>query len=127
MSQGIFSLRVPLLGALVILSNLAGNFFLSLGMKHASGSWDIGLALRPDLICGVVLLIAWLLLRLALLSATDMSLVLPLTAGFGYILTSLVGQFWLREAVSRWHNVGLALIALGAFLVGVSSAGKRTQ
>jgi multidrug transporter EmrE-like cation transporter len=59
--------------------------------------------------------------RLALLSATDMSLVLPATAGVGYVLTSLVGQFWLHETVSSTHNFGLAVIVAGVLLIGSTS------
>jgi multidrug transporter EmrE-like cation transporter len=122
MSHRPFPWRVVILSALVILTNLWGNFLLSLGMKDTDRLWDAALLVEPQLVFGVLLLISWLLLRLALLSATEMSLVLPFTAAIGYILTSLVGQFLLRESVTAWHNMGLALIAVGAVLVGASAA-----
>jgi multidrug transporter EmrE-like cation transporter len=121
-------MRVMVLSALVILTSVSGNYFLSVGMKGSSGEpgwlgW-VRVAAQPAILFGVALLISWMLLRLALLSATDMSLVLPLTAGIAYILTSLAGQFWLKETVTRSHNVGLALIAVGVILVGASAASE---
>ena len=113
--------RILILSALVIVTNVAGNAFLSIGVKAAErGAGVVWLRYfrQPPLALGVVLLISWLLLRLALLSAAEMSLVLPATAGAAYVLTSLVGQFWLSEQVSWVHNAGLVMIALGVLVLG---------
>jgi undecaprenyl phosphate-alpha-L-ara4N flippase subunit ArnE len=118
------SFRVLLLSLLAVLANVLGNYSLDLGVKGvAEGAGAVWLRYfrEPGMWIGVALLIGWLLLRLALLSATDMSLVLPATAGVGYTLTSLVGQFWLHESVSATHNVGLAVIAAGVVLIGSTS------
>ena len=120
-------MRVLVLSALVILTSVSGNYFLSVGMKGSGQGIGVGLAMEPAILFGVLLLISWMLLRLALLSATDMSLVLPLTAGVAYILTSLAGQFWLKETVTRSHNVGLALSAVGVILVGASGAREAAK
>jgi multidrug transporter EmrE-like cation transporter len=119
MSGSPFSPRVVTLAVLSVVANVAGNCFLSLGMKQA-GPLGFGMVLQPLLVVGVALLIGWLLLRLALLSAAEMSLMLPLSAGFGYVLTSVVGQTWLHEAVTRYHDWGLGLILAGVILVGAS-------
>ncbi len=118
------SVRVLLLCLLTILTNVLGNYSLDIGVKAvANGTGAVWLRYfrEPGLFIGVALLIGWLLLRLALLSATEMSLVLPATAGVGYVLTSLVGQFWLNETVSPMHNFGLAVIAAGVVLIGSTS------
>lgn len=116
--------RVLLLCLLVILTNVLGNYALDLGVKaveNGTGAVWLRYFREPWLLLGVALLIGWLLLRLALLSATEMSLVLPATAGVGYVLTSLAGQFWLHEPVSPMHNIGLAVIAGGVVLIGSTS------
>jgi multidrug transporter EmrE-like cation transporter len=126
-TKELFSLRVLLLSLLAVLANVAGNFLLSIGVKAAQEGpsaflWNY--FRQPTLFFGVGLLISWLLLRLALLSATDMSLVLPVTAGLGYILTSLVGEYGLKETVHSLHNVGLVMIALGVAMIGMSTRVK---
>ncbi len=121
--------RVLLLSFLVIVTNVAGNAFLSLGVKaleRDTGIQWLRYFRSPLLILGVILLISWLLLRLALLSAAEMSLVLPATAGIAYVLTSLVGQLWLGEHVSQVHNGGLVLISVGVFVLGTGPQADRS-
>ena len=48
---------------------------------------------------GVSLLILWLLSRMALMSWADLSFVLPITS-IGYVLSALVGKFFLAENIS---------------------------
>ncbi|HCE00865.1 MAG TPA: hypothetical protein DER07_07455, partial [Armatimonadetes bacterium] len=53
--------------AAVVLLNAAGNFALSIGMKRApAASGPVLALLEPAAIAGIVLLIAWMLLRLRL-------------------------------------------------------------
>jgi len=77
----------------------------------------------PFVAGGVLMQIWWLLSRMALLSFADLSFVLPVTA-IGYMLTSLLGKFFLHETLtpSRW--AGILLICAGSFLVG--SARRNT-
>ena len=69
---------------------------LSHAGHEASGSgspWDYLTAIfTPYVALGIVLLIVWLLSRMALLSWADLSYVLPLTA-IGYIITALIGAW----------------------------------
>jgi len=112
---------VLILCAAVILTNVLGNYSLDLGVKAVdSGTGTVWLRYfkTPELFIGVALLIGWMLLRLALLSATEMSLVLPATAGVAYVLTSLIGQYWLNETVTPMHQIGLGVIAVGVVLIG---------
>jgi drug/metabolite transporter (DMT)-like permease len=116
---------------LVILSQPFGNLLLTMGMKHRvlTSPWDYLSAIFSGYVAmGIVLLIVWLLSRMALLSWADLSYVLPLTAA-GYIVTALIGRFLLHETVSvaRWS--GTLLIVGGTSLVGMtpsrSPEGKR--
>lgn len=111
-------LKTRLLAAVVILSNVLGNFFLSRGMKGAgSNSFLLAAFLNPWVVLGVSLLILWTLCRMALLSWADLSYVLPVTA-LGYVLTVAMGRVFLAEHVSAGRWAGVALIVLGVFLVG---------
>lgn len=116
---------------LVILSQPFGNFLLTMGMKHrvVASPWDYLSAIFSGYVAmGIVLLIVWLLSRMALLSWADLSYVLPLTA-VGYIVTALIGRFLLHEAVSMARWSGTLLIVAGTSLVGMtptlSPKGKR--
>jgi len=107
--------KTVLVTSVVVFSNVAGNFALSWGVKHAgSGAWVL---LSPWVALGVALLIVWTLARMALLSWADLSFVLPVTSS-GYVLTALVGKFLLHEQVGWERWPGTLLIMLGVILVG---------
>ncbi|MFL6350849.1 MAG: hypothetical protein ACJ74Z_03230 [Bryobacteraceae bacterium] len=121
--------KILALSILVILSNVVGNCFLNMGVKGGSlVSWAsfFKLFVSPALVTGVVLLMAWMLLRMALLSATPMTVVLPLTAGVGYLLTGGIGQFWFAEKVPVTYDCGLLFIIAGVVLVGTSGRAVKT-
>lgn len=106
----------------VVLLNAAGNFALSAGMKRAAASTGPVMALfEPAAMAGIVLLIAWLLLRLRLLQIADLSFVLPVTA-VGYILNAAMGAVFLGEQVSLARWAGAALITGGAALTSMTPA-----
>lgn len=115
-------LRVFALSAGVILSVVAGNASLSHGVKSASSEAIFSLLASPWVIAGIVLLIAWMLFRMALLSIEPMSIILPLTAGAAYILTALAGNFLLHEKLGPRDLWGLALIFFGVLLIGRSGS-----
>ncbi|MGH9657416.1 MAG: EamA family transporter [Bryobacteraceae bacterium] len=113
--------KTHLLTAVVVLTNVAGNFSLSAGMRGA-GTPESPLALLralfdPAVACGVALLIVWTLAHMALLSRADLSYVLPVT-GIGYVLAALAGRILLDEQVAPTRWTGIALIAAGVALVG---------
>jgi multidrug transporter EmrE-like cation transporter len=131
-NSSIANLKVLALSTLVILANVLGNCLLNTGVKQGNlVNWASALRLiaSPTLVAGVLLLIAWMLLRMALLSTGPMSVVLPLTAGLGYVLTGGIGQFWFAEKVPVTYDYGLVLIVVGVLLVGTSSyaPGQRTR
>ena len=71
---------------IVVLSNVFGNFFMKRGMPaELAGPLEyITVLFRPWVSLGVVLLIVWMLCRMALLSWADLSYVLPVTS-IGYV------------------------------------------
>ncbi len=109
--------------ALLVVSNALGNLFLGLGMKampdfdtvaflyytrvFLSNAWIIG---------GILLLILWTFAQLAMFSWADLSYVLPVTAS-AYVITAILGRFFLFESISIARWAGIVLISLGVVLV----------
>jgi len=91
----------------VVIANVAGNSIINWGLK----SERYGIA-----VVGVIVLIAWMLARMTLLSWADLSWVLPVTA-LGYVLSAIAGQAFFSEQVTASRWAGTALIAAGAALV----------
>jgi len=110
----------------VLLVRPFGNLSLAWGMKHFSQALSanplfyLRAMLNPFVAGGIVLLALALLLRMALLSLADLSYILPL-GGLGYVLSTLLGKFFLQEHISTAGWVGTLLIFLGTALVGSSS------
>jgi len=110
-----------LLAAAVVVANVAGNFALSWGMKHAPASATaLSALLEPFVIAGILLLIVWTLLRIKLLELADLSYVLPITA-VGYVLTAIMGALFLHEQVSLQRWAGTILIVAGAALTATTA------
>lgn len=65
---------------------------------------------------GVFLLIVWFASQLSLLSWSDLSYVLPIT-GASYVLTAVLGKFFLHEFVSLSRWLGILAISVGVILV----------
>ena len=105
-------LKTRVLAAVVILSNVLGNFFLSRGVR---GRHTL-LAFNGWVVLGVSLLILWMLSRMTLLSWADLSYVLPVTA-LGYVLTVFMGRVFLLEQVTWQRWAGTLLIVGGVQLV----------
>ncbi|MBZ5724611.1 MAG: EamA family transporter [Acidobacteriia bacterium] len=109
--------------AIVVFSNVFGNFFLKRGLPASLPTpFDYILVLfQPPVTLGVLLLILWLLSRMALLSWADLSYVLPVTS-VGYILVALVGRVLLHEQVTAKRWTGVILIMAGVALVSGGTA-----
>ena len=117
--------KTRLFAAIVILSNTLGNFFITRGMSGMAVTADSAVRLiqaifTPWVAVGVVLLILWLLSRMALLSWADLSYVLPVTA-LGYVANAMMGHFFLGEHVSVQRWSGTLLIVAGTMLVGLGA------
>lgn len=109
--------------AVVILSNVWGNFFLKSGVPaQLDTPLDyITVLFRPVVALGVVLLILWMASRMALLSWADLSYVLPVTS-VGYVLVALAGRVLLHEQITARRWTGIALIMAGVALVSGGTA-----
>jgi uncharacterized membrane protein len=125
--------KTRILTLVVILSNVLGNFAVSLGMKAqtvAAASTGLMPYIRsffsPLVLLGVSLLILWMLSRMALMSWADLSFVLPITS-VGYVITTLMGKFFLDEHVSAQRWAGTLLIMAGIALVSLTPARSPKQ
>ena len=109
--------------AVVVLSNVTGNFFLKVGMpaQLPTPLAYITVLFRPTVTLGVLLLILWLASRMALLSWADLSYVLPVTS-IGYVLVALAGRVLLHEQITAKRWAGIALIMAGVALVSGGTA-----
>lgn len=115
--------KTKIFAVIVIVSNALGNFALAYGMRgrRMHGALDyLSAIFTPWVSIGIVLLILWLLSRMALLSWADLSYVLPVTS-LGYVANALVGRFFLNEQISPDRWVGTLLIVGGTMLVGRGS------
>jgi drug/metabolite transporter (DMT)-like permease len=111
--------RAHLLTAVVIISNVAGNLMLSVGMKAVQGG-PVAYAkafFSPLVLLGVTLLIVWMLSRMTLMSWADLSYILPITA-LGYVLSAVAGALFLAEHISPTRWAGTLLIVAGIAIVG---------
>jgi len=111
-------LKTWLCAAVVILSNVSGDFCLKRGLPAAlaTPAEYIVALFRPWAAAGVLLLILWLLSRMALLSWADLSYVLPVTS-IGYVLVAFAGKWLLYEEITATRWTGIALIVAGVSLV----------
>ena len=92
----------------------------------AGGDSVFGSLLHPAVVAGIVLLIAWTLSRMHLLSLADLSFVLPVTAS-GYVLNAMIGHFVLGESVTGLRWAGTGLIVLGTVVTGFTLPSSRNQ
>ena len=119
--------RALALSLLVIALNNFGNLILASGMRRLPetvGTNPLGYLAAmfdPEVALGIVLLIGWTLTRMALLSWTDLSFVLPATAT-GYVLNMALSQTFLHETVDAQQWAGAMLITAGAALAGSAPA-----
>jgi drug/metabolite transporter (DMT)-like permease len=115
--------KAHLLTAVVIFSNVAGNLFLSLGMKAVTGgpAAYARAFFSPLVLLGVTLLIVWMLSRATLMSWADLSYILPITA-IGYVLSAVAGAVFLAEHISPTRWAGTVFIVLGIALVSRTRA-----
>jgi len=125
-------LKTRLLTVFVVVTNVLGNFFLSWGMKHQPADLGISplayirLIFSPWALLGTTLLILWLLSRMTLLGWADLSYVLPVTS-IGYVLTAVLGRFFLDEKITPLRWAGTLLIVIGIVFVGLTRPDTTTE
>ncbi len=107
----------------VIAANSAGNILLRVGLSQSppivssSPLAYLKAFTNAWVIAGVVILIAWLLLQLSLLSWADLTYVLPVTAAT-YVVIAITAAVALGERISPVHWLGIILILVGVVVVG---------
>jgi uncharacterized membrane protein len=115
----------------VVFSNAVGNTSLTWGLKHGAEPLTssplsyISAIFTPWVAAGIVLLIVWLLTRMAFLSFADLSYVLPVTA-LGYVASAMLGHYFLSETISPARWAGTLLICAGTVLVGLGKPSGET-
>jgi len=113
---------VHLLAVAVVICNSVGNTLLRAGLSSAGPiqTFSPGAYLTAFgdiwVILGILLLIGWLLLQLALLSWADLTYVLPVTSA-SYVLITILGALVLQEDVSLMHWIAILLIMSGVLIV----------
>jgi drug/metabolite transporter (DMT)-like permease len=116
--------KTSILTTVVVVSNVAGNLALSLGMKSqailtAGAAASLAVFLSPLVLIGVLLLIVWVVSRMALMSWADLSYILPVTS-IGYVLSAFAGKLFLAEQISGRRWAGTLLIVAGMSIVGLT-------
>jgi drug/metabolite transporter (DMT)-like permease len=113
--------KTRVLTVMVVATNLIGNVMLSFGMHQvgrivsASPADYLRALAHPWTLAGVAILVIWMASDLALLSAADLSFVLPVTAS-AYVLIALAGHFVLHDRISLLRWIGIVVITLGVIL-----------
>jgi len=117
--------KTRVVAIVVILSNAFGNLSLAFGMKHRqldSALSYVAAMFTPYVALGIVLLIVWLLTRMAFMSWADLTYIVPVTA-FGYVASAILGRLFLNERITPLHWMGTLMIVLGVVLVGITNPG----
>jgi drug/metabolite transporter (DMT)-like permease len=132
--DGNVPIRTYIVLAIAVLSQAAGNVFLSKGMKDVASavqSADISFfplilqaAGSPLIWSGTGLLIIFFVLFLTVLSLADLSFVLPVIS-IEVIANVAFASYFLNEPVSTVRWLGTALISLGVILVFRSAGNKQ--
>jgi uncharacterized membrane protein len=123
--------KTRILTLMVVVSNVIGNVMLSLGMHHvgrivsASPADYVRAFADPWTVAGVCILLLWMASDLALLSAADLSFVLPVTAS-AYVLIAIAGHFILHDRISLARWIGIVVITTGVILAEETPA-RTTQ
>ena len=116
-------LKTRIFTALVVISNILGNFSLTWGMRQVGSvvslsPWPYIAALfNPWVALGVSLLIVWLISQMTLLSWADLS----------YVLAALAGRVFLHEEISLARWAGIALIMGGVIVVSRTAPQAKPQ
>jgi bacterial/archaeal transporter family protein len=116
--------------AFIVVTNSVGNLLLALGTRNLP-AFDptallsyFGVALVNGwILAGVAVLALSMYAQLSMLTWSDLSYVVPMTAS-GYILTAVLGQVFLNEGVSVLRWAGIGVISIGVLLV--AETGPRT-
>jgi len=119
---------IALLVALVVIPGAAGDLLNALGMRRHGEITDFSPASLPRLLLDLVrnpyimggipaMAISFFAL-MALMSVTDLSFAVPVTAA-SYILETVLAKYWLKEEVDWRRWAGATLVAVGVVMVSL--------
>jgi drug/metabolite transporter (DMT)-like permease len=116
---------LSVLAIAIVLASL-GDMLLAHGMKKIgavnsytpAALYQLGVQIfsNPSIIIGIIFLSGFFFLWLAILSWSDLSFVLPLTA-LSYVITAFLSIYFLDETISPLRWAGTILICAGVVLV----------
>jgi drug/metabolite transporter (DMT)-like permease len=119
---------IALLVALVVIPGTIGDLLNSAGMKRHGEITDwsprgllrlgFDLVQNPYIMIGIPAMALSFFALMSLLSASNLSIAVPLTAS-SYVLETALAKYILKEEVD-WHRwAGAALVAVGVFLLSI--------
>lgn len=112
-----------LLALVVVALNSFGNLSLAWGLKRIPEQMGanplnyVRAMFDPFVAAGILMLIFWLLMRMALMSWADLTFAVPVTA-LVYVMGTVLGKVFLHETVTAAQWSGTLLIFAGIVLVG---------
>jgi drug/metabolite transporter (DMT)-like permease len=125
-SQGLH-LKTYIFLLIMVMFGPLGDVFLGKGMKAvgSAATWTPADALRFFTVAftsatvwlGIMLLLAFFVAYLLVLSWADFSFVQP-ASSISYVVVALLGHFLLGEIVSATRWIGISIIGLGVLIVG---------
>lgn len=111
--------------SVVIVTFVLSNYFLKRGLQQVGPlvTWSplpfLHAFMNPWVATGVILMILWLLARLALLSWADLTYILPISSVTN-VITAAMGAIFLREAITSVRWAGICCITAGVALAAVT-------
>ena len=122
-------MKTPILIAIIVLADAAGNVFLTRGMKEVGeistlnprALLTIGgkVVSNKSFLSGIFFIALTFFCFLIVLSWADLSLVFP-AKSLVYVLSTLGAKFILKETVSLQRWAGILLVCLGVALTSLS-------
>lgn len=119
--------------SVAIVANSFGNLLLAIGMERmpafghvALSQYLLGLLTDPFLLPGATLSAVYAFAQLSLFSWADLSFVVPCTA-LSYVISTVLAEFILGEAVDLPRWLGVLLIAFGVGLVARTPVATTTH
>ncbi len=79
----------------------------------------IGIKLAWQIIAGIMMYGCSFLIFVLVISSLQISIVIPLVSGMASLFTTVVGLMLFKEKITPGQGVGIALVLIGTFLIGV--------
>jgi drug/metabolite transporter (DMT)-like permease len=114
-----------------VFGNTVGNLSLAISMSLMPAfsqvpllNYATAVLTSPAFLVGTALIALSMFAQLSMYTWADLSYVLPVTAS-GYVVTAVLGKFFLHETVSVSRWTGVVVIAFGVLLVAETRADTK--